>query len=87
METIGLTFGDMANLLTSSCEAALKALEPSLELSIKKRIENGCSEDEAQFRSGITAEISSASTAILTVIEANNNSILANLTKAGIFRH
>lgn len=84
METIGLNFNDMANLLASSWEEARGTIESETKSSFEQYIEKGFSKDDAQFRSEITAQISSANIAVLMVIAANNGRILADLKKAGI---
>ena len=46
--------------------------------------ENGCSEDEAQFRASITVEVTAITTAMLATVDANNKRILLDLKGAGL---
>ncbi len=84
METVGLGFNDMVVLQASVSEEARKSIGEETALSFTRHINRGCSEDEAQFRSEITAQIASATTAILAVIDANNKRIFSDLKKVGL---
>lgn len=84
METIGLDFNDMVVRHASAAGEARKSIEQEAELSFAKYINKGYSEDEAKFRSEITAQVASFNTAMLIVLDANNKRILLDLKQSGL---
>jgi len=84
METIGLDFNDMVVLQASAIGEARNSIEQEPELSFAQYINKGYSEDEAKFRSEIAAQVASFTSAILTVIDANNKRILSDLKQSGL---
>jgi len=83
METIGLNFNDMVTLQASVWTEGRKTI--NTDSSFAQHLERGCSEDEAKFRAEITAQVASITTALLKVMEANNNRILSDLKEAKVF--
>lgn len=84
METIGLKYNDMVNLLAHHWEVAREAVEAESQAIIQQKIESGYSKDRVELQSEVIAELSSASSAMLAVITENNKRILGDLRKAGI---
>jgi len=84
METIGLSFNDMVARQAAEWKRLAGATEEQRQISIANHISRGCSADEAQFRATITGEIAKFNTAVLTVIDANNQRILLDLKEAGL---
>lgn len=84
MDTIGFSIGDMIALMVSLKVAGLKEQEETTRSTAASFVSDGCSEDEAQFRAGMIANLSVDTSAILGIIDVNNKRILSDLKQAGL---
>ena len=86
MDTIGLNASDIETLMVSLKVELLKGQEETTRSTTAQFVSQGCSEDEAQFRAGMIANLSIDTSAILGIMVANNRRILSDLKEAGILK-
>lgn len=84
MDTIGLSMEDMTAFMVSLKVELLKGQEETTRSTTAQFVSQGCSEDEAQFRAGMIANLSVDTSAILGIMVANNRRILLDLKEAGM---
>lgn len=84
METIGLNFNKMLEILASEHQRTRNSIEENVQSSIAQYISRGYSQEEAMFKAEVTAGISTSATAILAVIDANNQRLFSDLNEIGL---
>ncbi len=84
MEAIGLHFNEMLEINTFEFEKAHASIQEKAQAFIALSIRQGNSREEAAFKAGIKAAISAHATAVLAVIDANNQRLFSDLDGLGL---